>query len=211
VVALWKRVWWPLVLLALAPAFYVWSIHSSGTPITVPHLWPYGWYNTRYALAVLPLAAFAAGALVAVLPSRARLPAALILSAIPASVWSATRVAPITWKESEVNSVSRRMWTGEAAEFLAANYLPGSGMIAPFGDLTGVLREAGIPLREGLHEGNGPAWLAALARPDVLLREEWGLAFADDDACMALRRANYRLRKRIIVKGARMVEIYQRP
>ena len=46
----------------LPPAFYVWSMHSSGTPIFVPTLWPHSWYNTRYALAVLPLAAFAAAA-----------------------------------------------------------------------------------------------------------------------------------------------------
>ncbi len=59
-VALWRRAWWPLALLALAPAFYVWSMHSSGTPIFVPVLWPNSWYNTRYAIAVLPLAAFAA-------------------------------------------------------------------------------------------------------------------------------------------------------
>src|SRR5579872_5893729 len=26
-----KRMWWPLVFLALSPMFYVWSIHSSGT------------------------------------------------------------------------------------------------------------------------------------------------------------------------------------
>ena len=45
-------------------------MHSSGTPIFVPDLWPYSWYNTRYALAALPLAAFAAGALVTLVPAR---------------------------------------------------------------------------------------------------------------------------------------------
>jgi hypothetical protein len=46
---------WPLALLALPPAFYVWSIHSSGTPLYVPVLWPFSFYNTRYAVAALPL------------------------------------------------------------------------------------------------------------------------------------------------------------
>ena len=41
VLALWKRAWWPMFLMALAPAFYVWSIHSAGTPMYVPHLWPH--------------------------------------------------------------------------------------------------------------------------------------------------------------------------
>ena len=31
-IALLRRVFWPLLLLALPPLFYVWSIHSSGTP-----------------------------------------------------------------------------------------------------------------------------------------------------------------------------------
>ena len=38
--AVWKRAWWPVLLLALVPAFYVWSMYSSGTPIFVPDLWP---------------------------------------------------------------------------------------------------------------------------------------------------------------------------
>src|SRR5579863_8719170 len=46
-VALYRRIWWPLALLALPPLFYVWSIYSSGTPLYVPHLWPYAFYNTR--------------------------------------------------------------------------------------------------------------------------------------------------------------------
>ncbi len=72
VTALAKKIWWPLFLLALPPAFYVWSMHSSGTPLFVPTLWPFSWYNTRYALAALPLAAFAAAGLVALLPVKWR-------------------------------------------------------------------------------------------------------------------------------------------
>ena len=48
-----RRKWWPVVLLALPPFFYVWSLHSGGTPIFVPELWPHSWYNTRYGLAAL--------------------------------------------------------------------------------------------------------------------------------------------------------------
>jgi hypothetical protein len=70
--ALAKKVFWPLVLLALTPAFYVWSLHSGSTPIYVPALWPFSYYNTRYGLAMLPLAVFAAAALVAWAPPRLR-------------------------------------------------------------------------------------------------------------------------------------------
>jgi hypothetical protein len=211
--ALWRRTFLPILLLALVPAFYVWSMYSSGTPIFVPNLFPNSYYNTRYAMAIVPLIALAAAAIVASLPRRVRLPAAILIAAVPLVVWRDQ--TPICWKESEVNSVARRAWTGEVGRFLAANYRPGSGIFFPFGDLTGALREAGIPLRESIHEGNGPAWLAAIARPDLFLRQEWVLGFAGDDATTAALRADrrgrrYLLRKRIIVKGAPVVELYQR-
>jgi len=63
--AIIKRAFWPVIFLALPPVFYVLSMYSSGVPIFVPHLWPNGYYNTRYGLAVLPLLALGGGALVA--------------------------------------------------------------------------------------------------------------------------------------------------
>jgi hypothetical protein len=202
-----RRVLWPFALLVLPLCFYVWSMHSSGTPIFVPTLYPNSYYNTRYALAFLPFAAFGAGALV----TRRWMILAILL--IGASAWLFP--PPICWKESEVNSESRREWTKQAAQYLEANYRPGSGIMFPFGDLTGVLREAGIPLREGLHEGNGPAWTAAVVRPDFFLHEEWVLGFAGDEATTAALRADrrgkhYQLMKQIVVKGAPVVEIWKR-
>ena len=209
VAAVIRRVWWPLALLALTPVFYIWSIHSSGTPLYVPNLWPFGWYNTRYAVIVTPLAAFAAGALVTLLPRRLRALGALALIA------AAGTYSSVCWKESQVNSEARRAWTHQAATFLASHYRPGTGILYSFGDLTGVLREAGIPLRETLHDGNHPAWDATLARPELFLRQEWALAFAGDLVDTALLRAykhgvHYQLREQIVVKGAPVVEIYQR-
>jgi hypothetical protein len=121
----------------------------------------------------------------------------------------------VCWKESEVNSMARRAWTHQAAEFLNHNYQPGSGILFSFGDLTGVLREAGIPIREGLHDGNHPQWDAVMARPDLVLNEEWALAFAGDQISALLSKAetsgvHYQLRKQIQVEGAPVVEIYQR-
>jgi hypothetical protein len=205
-VALWRRAWWPLTLLALPPVFYIWSMRSSGTPLFVPTLWPNSYYNTRYAVAILPLAAFAASSLAA---KKWMIP---VIIAVAATSWIGR---PICWKESEVNSIGRRDWTHQAAEFLSANYQRGSGIMFPFGDLTGALREAGIPLREGLHEGNGPAWTAAVVRPDLFLHEEWILGFAGDDATTAALRADrrgkhYVLMKQIVVKWAPVVEIWKR-
>ena len=208
--ALVKKIWWPLILLALPPAFYVWSIHSSGTPLFVPTLWPFSWYNTRYALAALPLAAFAAAGVVALLPAKLRAAAVGVLL-----VAGALAGTPICWKESSVNSVARRAWTQQAAAYLAGHYQSGDGIIYSFGDLTGVLREAGIPLREGLHQGNRPSWDAAVLRPDLFFHEEWALAIAGDKIAQAVVRIgahgpHYELMKRIKVEGAPAVEIYRR-
>jgi len=207
--AIARGVVWPVFFLLLPPLFYVWSMHSSGTPIFVPDLAPYSWYNTRYAVAAVPLAAFAAGSLIALLPSRLHRTAGLILVLAGAGI-SAFSGPSICWKESEVNSEARRAWTTQAADFLARRYRPGSGVIFPFGDLAAVLRAAGIPLREGLHEGNGAAFDAARARPDLLLHETWGLAFSGDAVDRTLQKAGYALQRQIAVKGGPVVNIYRR-
>jgi len=72
VAALARRAFWPLLLLALPAIFYVLSMYSSRTPIFIPTLWPYSYYNSRYGLAAMPLLAFASAALVAVAPRGLR-------------------------------------------------------------------------------------------------------------------------------------------
>ena len=212
--ALIKKAWWVLLLLALPAAFYVSSIYSSGTPIYVPHLWPHGWYNTRYGLALLPLLAMAAAAMVAVIPYRWRNWAAGLLVVCVSVAWVFTGEV-VCWREAQVNSVARRAWTHQAAEYLAAHYKSGEGIVYSFGDLTGVFREAGIPLRQGLHQGNRPAWDAATIRPELFLHEKWALVVTGDSVATAIVRAqrrgpHYELRKQIIVEGAPVIEIYQR-
>jgi hypothetical protein len=67
-------------------------------------------------------------------------------------------------------------------------------------------------LREGLHEGNGVAFDAAMARPNLVLQKagfvEWGLAFSGDAVDIALQKAGYVLRKQIVVKGAPVAGMY---
>jgi hypothetical protein len=162
---------------------------------------------------VLPLAAFAAGSIASFGVGKFRIAVVAILGAIALAPWLAG--PPLCWKESEVNSTARRAWTAEAAKYLAENYRSGSGIMFPFGDLTGVLRQAGIPLRQGMHEGNGAAWTAAVVRPELFLHEEWVIGFAGDDATTGALRADrrgkhYGLMKSIAVKGAPVVEIWKR-
>jgi len=163
------------------------------------------------------LTALAAAALVAIPRGRWQTGMAALLVVLIPGAWliAGSSNPPAIWKESEVNSTARRAWTRQAADYLAMHYHPGDGLIYSFGDLTGVLREAGIPLREGLHQGNHPAWDAATLRPDLFFREEWALAVSGDPIATAILRTqrrgpHYDLKKQIIVEGAPVIEIYQR-
>jgi 4-amino-4-deoxy-L-arabinose transferase-like glycosyltransferase len=212
IAALARRAFWPVALLSLPGIFYLWSIHSSGTPIFVPNLW-HSYYNTRYGLAVLPLAAFGAAALA----SRKSVwaPAAIVLIAIAPWLWHPRPDDWITWKESLVNSTARRQWTHEAAAFMRANYRPGDGVFTSFSDLTGIFREAGIPLNETLTGDNGLRWHGAVLRPDLMLWEQWAVAIGGDPVQTAMFRAHrrglrYKLVQTVQVKGAPVIEIYRR-
>jgi hypothetical protein len=205
----------PIVFLSLTPAFYVWSMHSSGgSPIYVPQLWPYSYYNSRYGIAVVVWAAFAAGGIVAVTPRRWKRFAAVVptIAVLP---WLLTprRENWICWKESEVNSISRRAWTSAESDYLRARYRTGQGIVASFGDLTGIFCKARIPLREVLHEGNGPAWFAATTRPDLLHRERWAIAQENNNFLVKPlpggRQAPYRLAHEVRVNGAPALKTYE--
>jgi hypothetical protein len=208
-----KRVFWPLALLALPGVFYIWSIYSSATPIFVPSLWPNSYYNTRYGLAALPLLAVASAGLVAIVPHRLRAITAALVIAAGTVYWMAhpQPVNWITWEESRVNSEARRAWTREAAEYLAPRYVRGSGIVTSFGDLTGIYRQAGIPLRETFTGDNGLPWLAAVRRPELFLWQEWAVAIRGDAVAAAVvRDGRYSLEKSIMVEGAPAIEIYRR-
>ncbi len=209
---LWKRTWWLLTFLLLPPLFYWLSIYSSSTPIFVPHLEPFTYYNTRYGLAALPLLAAGAAALVSLAPRI--LGPLVLLGGMSWWVFYPRTEAWICWKESDVNSEARREWTAEAAGFLRTNY-DGGGVLTSLGEQAGVFQQAGIPLRETVHEGNGPQWFAQVyGKPELFLYQRWVLARSGDPIARAmvrtrLRGPRYELVKMIAVKDAPVVEIYK--
>ena len=218
IAAIWKRLLWPLAFTALLPVFYLWSMHSGGTPIYVPKLWFGSYYNTRYGLAALPLLAVAAGSLISAARSRLRPYAAGATVAIAVLPWL-TQPRPdewICWKESQVNSEARRAWTNDAANFLESQYKPGQGIFTSFGDLTAIFREAGIPLRDTLHQGNVLEWMSTVQRPDLFLRQRWAVAIAGDEVAAAVQQSTlksgprYHLVRSIAVPRAPAIEIYKR-
>jgi 4-amino-4-deoxy-L-arabinose transferase-like glycosyltransferase len=215
--SLWRRAFWPLLLLALPPFFYLLSVYSSGTPIFAPSLWPNSYYNTRYGTAALPLLAFAAAGLAAIAPARLRGLAATLLVLAAVSPWIAYPRAEgwVCWKESQVNSETRRAWTAETAAFLQTHLHPGDGVFTSFGDLTGAFQQAGVPLRSIFHEGNGLFWAAAAVRPDLFLWERWAVAISGDPVDAAILRAargrsRYDCVSTLTIKGAPVIRIYRR-
>jgi hypothetical protein len=207
-VGLARKIVWPLFFLALPPIFYVWAIHSSGVPIFVPALWPHTWYNTRYGLALLPLAAFGAAALARQLPK----PVAAIIVLI--SMFPLLHPS-ITLQESDVNSRARRQWIAQAAAYLAASAGPHQTFITSFGELTAIYRTLGIPLRETLTGDNDLEWQAAMARPDLFLRADWAVVQGGDEVQTMIDKARlhgprYELERRVTVKGGPVIEIYKR-
>jgi hypothetical protein len=212
----WKRAWWLLVYLTLPPWFYWLSIYGAGSPIFVPHLEPFSYYNTRYGLAGLPLLAAGAAAIVAVAPGRVRavVAPAVFLAGMSWWIFFPKTDAWICWKESEVNSEARREWTTHTAAYLRAHY-DGGGILTSLGDQAGVFQQAGIPLAEAVHEGNGPLWFAQVyGRPEFFLHQRWVLVRAGDAVARQLVRAGrrgprYELVKSIAVQDAPVVEIYK--
>ncbi|MEJ5367780.1 MAG: glycosyltransferase family 39 protein [Bryobacteraceae bacterium] len=206
-----------LLFVLMIPAFFVLSLRSSGTPIFVPHLWPFSYYNTRYGIAWIVVAALGTAALAALFPPRWQKWAALAIVAAAVSPWI---LAPrpdawICWKESEVNSISRRRMAAEAAAFLQPRHRDGAGILLSFGDLTAVLRLAHIPIRESLHVDDRLEFETAVARPDLFLREEWVLCNAGDRACRAVARLGrgprrYECVKILAARDAPGIEIWRR-
>lgn len=205
-----RRAWIPVVLFASVPAFYVWSVHSGSTPVFVPSLWPGSYYNSRYGIAAMPLLAFCAAGLAALVP-RGRAVAVAAVAAACAAPWILyPRTSNwVTYQESIANSKARREWTARTAEYLRLEAKPGDEFYTSFGDLTGVYREARIPLRRTLHEGNGLTWYAANTRPDLFLWQRWAVLREGDATARELKRRGQAPIRTIQVEGAPAIEIYR--
>ena len=162
--------------------------------------------------------AIAGGCLVLVAGQRWRpfVAAAIVLSGLTPWLARPHPEAWVCWKESQVNSEARRAWTRQAADFLVSQYRPGQGIITSFGDLAGIFREAGIPLRETLHQGNVLPWIFATTRPDLFLHQRWAVAISGDEVASTVQRATlktgprYHLVRTIVIPGAPVIEIYKR-
>jgi 4-amino-4-deoxy-L-arabinose transferase-like glycosyltransferase len=195
VVLIRRRQFWPLILLAIPGLFDLWSIHSGGAPFYVRELEPYTWFNARFALEMLPLAAFA----IAALPKPA-----VVLTAV------ATVVSLFMSFDLPVFEESQLVQHVKVPEL--GSYRRGAGIIFRFGDLAAVFRASRIHLREGLYQDNLPQWNEALGNPQVFQREEWALAEEGDEVDQAIHRQGdaYKLIDKFYVKGKPAILVYRR-
>ena len=205
-IALFRRAWWPVLLLCLPPIFYVWSVHSSYVPIFLPEFMPGSWYNTRYGLSALPLAAFCAAAI-----TRTRFGFVVVAVAVLPWLIHPTQEYWITWKESEQNSISRRAWTSQAAAYLETRVRPGEHIATEFNDTMGIARYARIDMKQIFHPGNTLLWQAAAQRPDLFLNTTWIVCQRASWSLLstaAQHAPQYRLAHTITVPGAPPLDIY---
>jgi hypothetical protein len=78
--------------------------------------------------------------------------------------------------------------------------------------LAGIFCKARIPLKEAIHIGNGPSWMANATRPDLIHQQVWAVDQAGDTLSHALSKpgSSYRISKEIKVEGAPAVMILRR-
>ena len=160
----------PLLLLWLPLPFYAISIAWGGVPIFIPVWWPFSYYNTRYALELLPaLAVFWAVAAWVVLRSHrgkywkcVATAAALVYVAFSyGSIW---RTVPICLREVRANGGARYAMDGRLAAILRR--LPQDSTVLMYlGDHGGALQRAAIPLKRTINEGNYELWRQAMENP----------------------------------------------
>jgi hypothetical protein len=152
----------------------------------VPQWYPFGYYNVRYGLQLLPAIAVFAGLMVyfidSFLPRRLGL---IIITLIAiwsyASIWQGT---PIALREAQVNGSARLGLDKKLGEELAR--LPQSArLMMDCGAHSGAVQAAGIPFRRVLRESNPPLWETALSHPAE--SADFLIAFPNDDVYRAVR------------------------
>jgi hypothetical protein len=177
---------WPLTLLWAPVVFYVACVAWGSVPIYVPQWYPFGYYNVRYGLQLLPaIAVFAAicgGYVDKFLPRRiGTMAMALIAAWGNLAIWQGT---PIALREAQVNGAARMAFDQKLGKELAR--LPeNSRLMMDCSAHSGAVQAAGIPFRRVLRESNPPLWEIALSRPAE--SADYLIAFPNDDVYRAAR------------------------
>jgi 4-amino-4-deoxy-L-arabinose transferase-like glycosyltransferase len=157
----WVPLWYPVIV-------YTACIAWGSLPVYLPQWWPFGYYNVRYGLQMLPaIAIFAALAVEfagKLFPQKRVATAAILLLFASwgyASVWQSR---PITLREATLNGRDRMQFEHQLARELEA--LPASSLLMmDCSSYSGAVQTAGIEFRRVLRESNPPYWEIALSQP----------------------------------------------
>jgi len=212
---------WPFVLLMVPIPFYMFSIAYGGVPIFLPEWWPFSYYNLRYGVQLIPMAAVSLALATYLLLNLARNTSAkvagivipiLFVAASYTSVW---RAQPVTYREAAVNSRSRIALETELASTLVR--LPhDSTLLMYLGDHVGALERAGIPFRRVINEGNhrpwrkpsDPAGLWERALADPQRYADYVIAMDNDPVATAVNRRDLASMVRIRTTGQPAATVY---
>jgi hypothetical protein len=183
---------WPLLLLWIPLPFYALSVAYSGVPIFVPDWWPFGVYNLRYGLQLLPaVAVFSAAALdgpLSIIPSK---PARLTLGLAATSLWFwgalLAQKMPASYLEA-VHNMQGRVALQERLAVELQRLPPNSSILMALRDFPGAPQRAGVHLSRLINENDQRLWIQphdeeglwarALANPQQYV--DYALAFAGD-------------------------------
>jgi len=166
--------WVPLV-------FYALSIAYGGVPLFLPAWWPFTWYNLRYGLQFLPVFAVSLALMASALadiaapegavkekrsaPSLKRWPdtnlqklaIAAMVGLVVLSYSFVWKAGPLCFKEAWVNSRTKLALESSVAQRIVR--LPRDARYLMYlGDHVGAFQQAGVPLRQVIHEGNHRQW-----------------------------------------------------
>ncbi len=158
------------LLLWLPLPFYAISIAWGGVPMFIPVWWPFSYYNTRYALELLPaLAMFWVAAAWLLLRSHQGrywcvAVTVAVLTYVGFSYGSVWRTVPICLREVRANGGPRYAMDTQLSIILR-RIPPESSILMYLGDHGGALQRAAIPLRRTINEGNYDLWHKAMEHP----------------------------------------------
>jgi hypothetical protein len=141
------------LLLWVPLPFYALSVAYAATPIFVPVLWPFSYYNVRYGIELLPAVAVGTGLLVATFRGRRAHAVAAGVALLAAVSYGGSWAVPVSLREAQVNAVTRVQFEAKLTAELR-KLPPNSILLMYCGDHPGALQQAGIPLRRVIHEGN---------------------------------------------------------
>jgi hypothetical protein len=184
-----QRRLWPLLLLWVPLPFYILSIAWGGVPIFLPVWWPFSYYNVRYGLQMLPVAAVFVPLLIYFVarfhPSRFSgvLATALAATFLAYSYIGTMLARPICLHEAQANNearISLQYRLGSELKQLP----PNATILMSLVHDVGALEMAGVPLRRTVNETVEYEWDMALASPQRFAG--YAVSFGHDPVAQAV-------------------------